>query len=114
MKLKATKGACSLCGKEYTRASMGKHLASCLMNKIDATSAEDTSCFHLLVTTRFPSGYWLHLQADARATLKTLDGFLRKVWLECCGHMSCYFVGEQTIGMSRRLESILESGMEIN
>jgi hypothetical protein len=114
MEQKATKGPCSLCGKEYTRAGMGKHLASCLMNRIGETEGNLTLCYHLLVTTKYRSGYWLHLQIDANATLKTLDGFLRRIWLECCDHMSSFYMGKHTIGKSRQVGSILEPGMEVD
>ncbi len=114
MKPKATKGPCSLCGKEYTRTGMGKHLASCLMNRIGETKGSHTTCYHLLVKTKYPSDYWLHLQIDANATLKTLDGFLRQIWLECCGHMSSFFMGKHTIGKTRQVGAILEPGMEVD
>jgi len=29
----------------------------------------------------------------ARATLTDLDGFLRDIWLECCGHLSAFDIG---------------------
>lgn len=115
MESKTTKGACTLCGKEYTRSGMSKHLASCL-TKQPAESLRDDEHFslHLLVMTRSLSDYWLHLQMDERATFKTLDTFLRKLWLECCGHMSQFFVGRQTIGMSGRLATSLRPGDEID
>ncbi len=37
--------------------------------------------------------YWLHFVAQPRATLRDLDGFLRRTWLECCGHMSEFVIG---------------------
>ena len=112
---KTTKGACSLCGKEYTRSGMGKHLASCLTKQLAETIMDDERfSLHLQVTTRYPSGYWLHLHVDQRATFKTLDTFLRKLWLECCGHMSEFFVGRQTIGMQGLLAASLRSGDEID
>jgi hypothetical protein len=112
---KSTKGACNLCGKEYTRSGMGKHLASCLTKRNDESIEGDQRFrLHLLVMTRYPSDYWLHLQVDDRATFKTLDTFLRKLWLECCGHMSQFFVGRQTIGMPGQLATSLRSGDEID
>lgn len=76
MTIKAAKGTCTLCGKEYTRSGMGKHLSSCL-TKQPAKSIVDYERFslHLLTTTRYPSGYWLQLQVDERANFKTLDTF---------------------------------------
>jgi hypothetical protein len=54
------------------------------------------------------------LYVDERATFKTLDTFLRNLWLECCGHMSRFFVGQQTIGMQGRLAASLRSDDEID
>lgn len=115
MTLKATKGACTLCEKEYTRSGMGKHLASCLTKQpAESIMDDERVSLHLLVTTRYPSDYWLHLLVDERATFKTLDTFLRKLWLECCGHMSQFFVGRQIIGMHGRLVTSLRTGYEID
>ncbi|WP_303720373.1 hypothetical protein [Malonomonas rubra] len=115
MTIKATKGACTLCGKEYTRSGMAKHLACCLTKQPTESIMDDERfSLHLQVTTRYPSGYWLHLQMDERATFKKLDTFLRKLWLECCGHMSQFFVGRQTIGMQGRLATLLRPGDEID
>lgn len=83
---------------------MGKHLARCLMKQPADSIVDDDErvSLHLQVTTRYPSDYGLHVLVDERATFKTLDTFLRKLWLECCGHMSQFFVGRQIIGMHRR------------
>ena len=32
--------------------------------------------------------YWLHVEGRETASLQQLDSLLRRVWLECCGHMS--------------------------
>lgn len=42
----------------------------------------------------------MHLEAPANATLKTLDGFLRKTWLECCGHLSAFTIGGITYAVA--------------
>jgi hypothetical protein len=113
MRPKGTKGKCSRCGKEYTRAGMAKHLAKCLTAEGQATKGERKNCLHLQVSAKFTSAYWLHLQVDADATLKTLDGFLRDIWLECCGHMSMFHVGHREIGMNRKLSSLFSPGTSI-
>ena len=93
MKLKATKGACALCGKEYARTGMTRHLPGCLEARRKAVEEGGRPCFLLLVKTRSTSPYWLYLQVSAAASLEQLDGFLRRIWLECCGHMSAFRVG---------------------
>jgi len=37
----------------------------------------------------------MHLEVPAQATLEDLDRFLRRTWLECCGHMSAFEIGGQ-------------------
>ncbi|MBE0501862.1 MAG: hypothetical protein IBX47_10505 [Desulfuromonadales bacterium] len=39
---------------------------------------------------------------------------MRKLWLECYGHMSQFFVGQQTIGMHGQLVTSLSTGYEID
>lgn len=115
MRPKATRGTCTRCGKDYTRAGMAKHLAKCVTNEKRPVKGKISSpCFHLQVSAKFTSAYWLHLQVDANTTLKILDRFLRDIWLECCGHMSLFLVAHREIGMSRRLSSFLSPGMEID
>jgi hypothetical protein len=37
----------------------------------------------------------MHLQIRKDETLATLDDFLRYIWLECCGHLSEFRIGER-------------------
>jgi hypothetical protein len=65
----------------------------------------------------------LHIAAPATAPLKKLDAFLRKTWLECCGHMSAFEVegvryassassGERS--MRAPLDEVLAPGMKFS
>lgn len=38
----------------------------------------------------------MYLDIDAKVSLDELDGFLRNIWLECCGHMRVFNVGGYT------------------
>ena len=71
---------------------MTRHLKTCLEARAAAASgkksAHTTPAFLLTVSGKYAPEYWLHLQARADATLADLDSFLRRIWLECCGHMS--------------------------
>lgn len=78
-----TRGACSKCRKEFTNATMGRHLAACL----GAGPA-----LHVVVDVG-PGTWWMHLALSPTTTLRDLDGFLRTTWLECCGHLSAFQVG---------------------
>jgi hypothetical protein len=75
---------------------MTKHLLTCKQRQATSPSpskqgeARQTKLLHLVVEGYAP--YWLHLEVRADATLKALDTFLRGIWLECCGHMSQFFI----------------------
>ncbi len=52
--------------------------------------------FHLIIEGAYAPEYWLHIEVPASATFEDLDQFLRAAWLECCGHLSHFQVGEET------------------
>ncbi|UCC99343.1 MAG: hypothetical protein JSW66_05545, partial [Phycisphaerales bacterium] len=84
-------GKCHLCGETFDKSAMTKHLKSC-RQKEDSEPASSRrgsrtkDVFHLLVEGRYCPEYWMHIELPSDARLKVLDGFLRNIWLECCGH----------------------------
>jgi hypothetical protein len=62
---------------------MGKHLASCVAVGPALHVAVDAG----------PGTWWMHLALMPSATLRDLDDFLRATWLECCGHLSAFEIG---------------------
>lgn len=83
-----TDGDCSLCGDSYTKRGMSRHLRACLPEPNNSTRR-----YHLRITGAQRPDYWLHLLVEAETTLSSLDSFLREFWLECCGHMSAFMIG---------------------
>lgn len=83
-------GECSLCGEMYTKQGMTNHLKSCRQDHIEGE--QDT--FHLAVEGAYRPSFWIHLEISAETTLMSLDSFLRDLWLECCGHMSAFSIGQ--------------------
>jgi hypothetical protein len=57
------------------------------------------------VSGRRSSPYWLHLDASSQATLDDLDRFLRDIWLECCGHLSVFQLGDRSFSGSSLFSS---------
>ena len=94
-----SKGTCSFCHREFSKASMTRHLESCEQRAaIQAEAgnhqkAHKTRAFHLVVEGYRLPMYWMHLDVVAGTTLATLDRFLRDIWLECCGHLSAFEIG---------------------
>ncbi len=94
-----SKGTCTFCHGEFSKASMTRHLESCEQRvaiQAEARShqqAQKTRAFHLVVEGYRLPMYWMHLEVSAGTTLATLDHFLRDTWLECCGHLSAFTIG---------------------
>ena len=96
MARQSSKGTCTFCHRELSKASMIRHLESCEHRaaiQAEARShqkAQKTRTFHLVVEGYRLPMYWMHLEVAAGTTLATLDRFLRDTWLECCGHLSVF------------------------
>ncbi|MBV9772943.1 MAG: hypothetical protein JO040_03295 [Gemmatimonadetes bacterium] len=118
---KRTRGACAYCGREFARAGMTRHLASCperekVVEAANGQPGETGPLIHLQVQDAWGGDYWLHLEMAGSATLKQLDKYLRAIWLECCGHLSQFSVGGwrgEEIGMTRKAAQVFRLGVEL-
>lgn len=82
-------GTCYLCDGEYSRQGMSRHLSSCLKTNKEESGPKEAS-LHLFVDGG--NYYWLHILAHKKASLYALDQQLRRIWLECCGHLSAFYI----------------------
>jgi len=104
-------GTCRFCDEHFPKAGVSRHLSAC-----PRRVKGNRDVFHLVVEVpRTP--YWLHAEADAESTLAVLDQFLRKTWLECCGHLSDFTIdgirysdGENSDSMDTPLQELLAIG----
>lgn len=100
-----TKGTCKFCGKSFSRQGMGRHLKACkarqqqmdepLVSSPQGRRAKvrTENIYHLFVEATYIPLYWLHLEVPGNESLRVLDRFLRDIWLECCGHLSMFKIG---------------------
>jgi hypothetical protein len=111
-------GKCQLCGEIVNRAAMARHLSLCAQKAGSRLSAGPS--FHLVVEGRRANAYWMHVAVPVDTKLSKLDRFLRKIWLECCGHLSAFEItGERygsspmdgEMGMNRSLKQVVGVGM---
>jgi len=56
---------------------------------------------------------FLHLLVKGDAPMKTIDGFLRDIWLECCGHLSGFGHKNFKIKMKDRVEDVFQPKVKI-
>ena len=122
-KRKQSQGACAFCGREMTKGGLSRHLRTCPQRQEAVKAAEGSKkagpkqrLYHLQIQDAWSSTFWLHLEMNGTATLEALDWYLRAIWLECCGHLSQFSVGGwggDEIAMSRKIEHVLRSGVEL-
>jgi hypothetical protein len=81
-----SEGRCLYCETLFSQSEIGKHLAKHLgeLEKLSADKPHSNYC-HVEVEA---GEMFLHLLVKGDAPMKTIDGFLRDIWLECCGHLS--------------------------
>ena len=93
-----SKGTCVLCNRSFTKTGMTRHLQSCRENNWGGESGSGRRSgrrrqgFHLAIEGFDRPQYWMHLEIAGNAPLMALDHFLRRTWLECCGHMSAFVI----------------------
>jgi len=118
---KQTRGKCAFCEREMTKGGLSRHLKTCPQRQ-EAIAAADQgrgkaqSIYHLQAQDAWGGDFWLHLEMNGSAPLDHLDGYLRSIWLECCGHLSQFSIGGwggDEIGMSRRINQVFEPGVEL-
>jgi len=81
----STLGNCYACGEELQKIKMKNHIL-----KIHGNETDGQECCLLMVEGANCEDYWLMIDVPMDKTLSVVDDFLRKIWLECCGHMSAF------------------------
>lgn len=112
-------GACIYCKKTFYGNVMEKHLQSCSEREKANQMDKEAGRVVLIKARRGP--FWAYFEVDGSAPLEKVDGFLRDLWLECCGHLSAFTIenaeyvshpqrGEA--GMNAPLENLLLPGVK--
>jgi len=95
-----TNGNCFICGAELGKTAMKNHII-----KTHSEKGDGQSCCLLKIEGAYNKDYWLFVDIPFEKTLDSLDKFLRKIWLECCGHLSAFRgSGQREIGKARKLK----------
>jgi len=65
---------------------------------------------HVVVSGRYMPEYFLHLEVQLGALLSELDDYLRDIWLECCGHLSCFTIGGVSYESQPAEDAVFDTG----
>ena len=95
-----SRGRCHLCGREARADDAAQHVRTCLIDQIQKryTIPEMDERYArnqpIIIWVRSEQRrHWVVLAVQPTTSLRQLDQFLRNHWLECCGHMSHFQVG---------------------
>jgi hypothetical protein len=88
------------------------HVQDCLTTRVSAGSNGGPEALLLLrVEARGLPTFWLDIAVKRDAKLKDVDRFLRRTWLECCGHLSEFFTGtHRKVSMNTKVSETLGPG----
>ncbi|GMO50052.1 MAG: hypothetical protein Pg6C_13300 [Treponemataceae bacterium] len=82
----SAQGNCYICGGTFGKTAMKNHQL-----KGHGESDAGEQCYLLKIEDPYNKDYWLYADVPLSSSLSGLDAFLRKIWLECCGHLSAFF-----------------------
>ena len=98
-------GTCELCKMQMSKPKMEAHIAGCAPEH--DLSGKPETIVQVRIEPKGAPRYWLLLEARAGTPLKHLDTLLRETWLECCGHMSAFYVGGGELPMGGKIGTVL-------
>ena len=98
-----SEGKCFFCKKTITQRGFNKHIGNHLI-AMSNDSKGTKRYFHI----KFKAAeMFLQLLVSDSITLDKLDSFIRKIWMECCGHLSAFTFNKNEIPMSSKLKTTI-------
>lgn len=87
-----SKVKCELCNQEYSaKGGIVSHLKKC-------SYLGEFGVYKMLKVSGLDNqDYFIYILMDEDETLHTLDLFLKAIWLECCGHLSQFYVNPNSL-----------------
>lgn len=117
-------GKCYYCKETFAGNSISRHINSHLKT-IEKDNQSKKKSYHIKITGDY--FYFLNLLISENTTLNSLDTYLRKIWLECCGHLSSFEIkGKQRIidiwsdsddygiNMDTKVGHLFKKGLKLN
>lgn len=120
------KGKCYYCSKELTERTVKRHMKNCIEMKKAIqdefeTEKKKRKQFMISLKDKYDtSTYCIYVSIDASLQLYHIDKFIRDVWVECCGHLSMFKIGQKkyfdnsdgNYAMNVKLKDILHTGQK--
>jgi hypothetical protein len=104
-------GICMFCQEKHEMKDMPKHLGLHLktMEKQNVQNIT-TPFYHIRVESEV---YFLDLLVRGTLPMKKIDHYLKRIWLDCCGHMSAFGHKNYRVLMKHLVEDVFEPRVKI-
>jgi len=93
----ASPGNCYICGATLGKVALKNHI---LKEHNDPTGEQ--ACRLLKIEGAYDKNFWLLIDVPGDSALASVDIFLRKIWLECCGHLSAFRGSRDDVDKNRK------------
>lgn len=90
-----SKGKCRICSKEFSQRGIKKHILSCI---------KDSGKYKVFLIKAEAGPFWVYFEIEQSKKLRQLDQFLRDLWMECCGHLSAFNIGNRRYSSYHELD----------
>ena len=81
-----SEGLCVFCKELFEQKAINRHLKTHLTQKAKEDVGKKTKNYcHITIGDEI---MFLHLLVAGESAMRVIDNFLRRIWLDCCGHMS--------------------------
>jgi len=90
-------GNCFICNKTAGRTALKNHV-------LKEHNEGGEKCYLLRAESVYKGWpHWLLFSVPLTAELDDIDDFLRKIWCECCGHLSSFSSGNNELPMAMKI-----------
>ncbi len=87
----STPGTCMFCKTKINTINAIRHFSKC--NNINKVLKGNIDGYLIKIKDKYSAYYWLYVAVPSDYTLEDLDKFIRDIWVECCGHLSEFRIG---------------------
>ncbi len=106
-----SEGQCLYCKQFFSQKEITKHLDTHLLTAQKQDIGKTTASYHHIVIEA--GEMFLEILVAGEQKMKIIDNFLRRIWLECCGHLSGFQHKNFKISMSNKVNEVFEPKVKI-
>src|SRR3972149_2463761 len=106
-----SQGKCLFCDIIFDIKDITRHLHNHLKQKAPENPGKKGKSY---LVTAGSGPYFLQLWIDGDSELYILDDFLRGIWVECCDHLSAFFINRHDeIDMEEKGSNVFHKGLKL-